>query len=70
MFVPGGLRTQQVSIGRHAAPDAAQLPAFLERWSDVYGKTRRGEMQLVAMAAAHHRLAWIHPFLNGNARVA
>ena len=70
MFVPGGLRTQQVSVGRHAAPDAAQLPAFLARWSDVYGKTRRGEMQLVAMAAAHHRLAWIHPFLDGNGRVA
>lgn len=70
IFVPGGLRTQQVSVGRHAAPDAAQLPAFLARWSDVYGKTRRGEMQLVAMAAAHHRLAWIHPFLDGNGRVA
>jgi Fic family protein len=27
-------------------------------------------MQLVAMAAGHHRLAWIHPFLDGNGRVA
>ena len=27
-------------------------------------------MQLVAMAAAHHRLAWIHPFRDGNGRVA
>jgi len=27
-------------------------------------------MQIVAMAAAHQRLAWIHPFLDGNGRVA
>jgi Fic family protein len=26
--------------------------------------------QLVSVAASHHRLAWIHPFLNGNGRVA
>jgi Fic family protein len=26
--------------------------------------------QLVALAAAHHRLAWIHPFGDGNGRVA
>lgn len=25
---------------------------------------------MVALAAAHHRLAWIHPFLDGNGRVA
>jgi Fic family protein len=70
VLAPGMLRTQQVSVGRHAAPAAVQLPAFLTRWSQVYGQVRRGEMQLVAMAAAHHRLAWIHPFRDGNGRVA
>jgi Fic family protein len=67
---PGQLRTQAVSVGRHAAPAAGQLSAFLTRWSEVYGQVRRGEMQVVAMAAAHHRLAWIHPFRDGNGRVA
>ncbi len=67
---PGELRTQEVSVGRHAAPVAVQLPAFLARWSQVYGQVRRGEMQVLAMAAAHHRLAWIHPFRDGNGRVA
>jgi Fic family protein len=67
---PGEWRQQQVSVGRHAAPAAGQLPAFLARWSAVYGQVRRGEMQVVAMAAAHHRLAWIHPFRDGNGRVA
>ena len=67
---PGRLRTQDVSVGRHAAPSAEQLSAFLTRWSEAYGRVRRGEMQVVAMAAAHHRLAWIHPFRDGNGRVA
>lgn len=67
---PGVLRTRQVSVGRHAAPDAARLPAFLNRWADTYRHARRGEMQVVAAAAAHQRLAWIHPFRDGNGRVA
>lgn len=69
-LVPGQWRTKEVSVGRHAAPVAAQIPVFLARWSLVYSGVRRGEMQLVAMAAAHHRLAWIHPFRDGNGRVA
>jgi Fic family protein len=67
---PGVLRTQQVSVGVHAAPAADSLPAFLARWGSFYSQVRRGEMQVLAMAAAHHRLAWIHPFLDGNGRVA
>lgn len=67
---PGSFRTREVSVGRHAAPAAARLPAFLARWSGFYGGVRRGEMQLLAAAAAHHRLAWIHPFADGNGRVA
>ena len=67
---PGELRTQQVSVGVHAAPAAERLPAFLARWGGFYSQVRRGEMQVLAMAAAHHRLAWIHPFRDGNGRVA
>ena len=67
---PGVLRSQEVSVGIHAAPAAAQLPAFLDRWGSFYGGVRRGEIQVLALAAAHHRLAWIHPFRDGNGRVA
>lgn len=67
---PGALRDQEVSVGVHAAPAAGHLPAFLARWSSFYSQVRRGEMQVLAMAAAHQRLAWIHPFLDGNGRVA
>lgn len=67
---PGVMRTQQVSVGHHAAPDARRLGEFLARWAEVYGRARRGEMQVVAAAAAHQRLVWIHPFRDGNGRVA
>lgn len=67
---PGQWRTHEVSVGRHAAPAAQQLAAFMSRWAGVYGQVRRGEMQVIAMAASHQRLAWIHPFLDGNGRVA
>ena len=70
VLVPGQLRHREVRVGRHAAPSAIALPSFLSRWSQVYGQVRRGEMQIVAMAAAHQRLAWIHPFLDGNGRAA
>lgn len=29
----------------------------------------RGEASLLALAAAHQRLGWIHPFIDGNGRV-
>lgn len=70
LLVPGQIRQREVRVGRHAAPAAAAVPSFLARWAQVYGGVRRGEMQIVAMAAAHQRLAWIHPFLDGNGRVA
>lgn len=66
---PGTLRTQEVSVGRHVAPTASSLGAFLARWGLFYGGVRRGDAALVAMAAAHQRLGWIHPFVDGNGRV-
>ena len=66
---PGQFRQREVSVGRHVAPAFAAVPALLQRWSTVYGGTRRGEATLLALAAAHHRLGWIHPFVDGNGRV-
>ena len=69
-ITPGELRTRAVAIKNHVAPDPVALEAMLGRWGQVYRGARRGEMQIVAAAAAHHRLTWIHPFLDGNGRVA
>jgi Fic family protein len=70
VLAPGALRTQEVSVGVHAAPVAAQLPQFLKRWGSFYSHVRRGELQVLAIAASHQRLAWVHPFRDGNGRVA
>ena len=66
---PGQLRQREVSVGQHVAPAAASLNACLDRWAAFYGRVRRGDAALVALAAAHQRLGWIHPFVDGNGRV-
>lgn len=68
---PGQWRQNNVPKNvREGAPTARQLPAALAQWSQAYGGLRRGELQLVGMAAAHHRLRWLQPFPDGNGRVA
>jgi Fic family protein len=67
--VPGGLRGREVQVGQHVAPTFKSLPALLGRWGEFYGGIRRGEAALLALAAAHQRLGWIHPFVDGNGRV-
>jgi len=68
-IVPGELRTREVKVGQHVAPAHASVPQFLTRWASFYGGVRRGEAALVAMAAAHQRMGWVHPFVDGNGRV-
>ena len=67
--IPGALRDHDVAVGRHVPVSAAALPRFLKRFEEVYGKLGKTDT-IVATAAAHHRLLWIHPFLDGNGRVA
>lgn len=68
---PGQLRQSEVSVGRHMAPACKKLGLFLERFAEFYGPLVTANPEsLVAAASAHHRLAWIHPFLDGNGRVA
>jgi Fic family protein len=67
--VPGELRLREVQVGQHVAPAFANVPQFLERWASYCGNVRRGEAALVAMACAHQRLGWVHPFVDGNGRV-
>jgi Fic family protein len=67
---PGKLRESEVSVGRHMAPASKILRQFLDRFAEIYGPlVMINPDSLVAAAAAHHRLAWIHPFLDGNGRV-
>ncbi len=67
--VPGELRPRDVRVGEHIAPTHASLGLFLKRWAVFYRGVRRGEASLLALAAAHQRLGWVHPFVDGNGRV-
>ena len=70
-IVPGTLRNFMVDVGRHTPPHFEAVGSFLERFRDFYSSPAIPKTEcLVAVAAAHHRLAWIHPFGDGNGRVA
>jgi Fic family protein len=73
IVVPGEFRDCEVMVGRHGAPFSEKLHLFTDRFEEFYhpnhltnqSKIRR----IISIAASHHRLAWIHPFLDGNGRV-
>ena len=69
--IPGEWRTTEVSVGRHVPPLAENLEYFMNRFEEAYSPDNLSQVQqVVAIAASHHRLVWIHPFLDGNGRVA
>lgn len=70
-FVPGELRTREVMVGRHLAPEAATVPRLMDYFSSHYASEKLGlSKRVMVLAAAHHRMLYIHPFPDGNGRVA
>jgi len=67
--IPGEFRNRDVAVGSHIPVSGPAVPRFLGRFEKVYSQLGKTEM-IIETAAAHHRLAWIHPFLDGNGRVA
>jgi Fic family protein len=67
--IPGELRHRDVQVGRLVAVSPGALPRFLLRFEEVYGKVGKTE-SIISTAGAHHRFLWMHPFLDGNGRVA
>lgn len=67
-IIPGKFRNFEVAMGAHQPPASKSLEKFISRFCEAYKNIPIGEI-LVAAAASHHRLAWIHPFGDGNGRV-
>jgi len=67
--IPGSFRDKDVKVGVHIPISPGAISRFMKRFEQVYGKLSKSE-SIIAIAAAHHRLLWIHPFLDGNGRVA
>ena len=66
---PGALRERHVQVDGHIPVSPGAVPRFLDRFEAVYSNLGKADT-ILASAAAHHRLLWIHPFLDGNGRVA
>jgi len=68
--VPGELRKRHVKVGRLVPIDPDDIPAFLNRFAEAYNSPMLSKLRkVIGVAASHHRLLWIHPFLDGNGRV-
>ena len=69
--VPGEFRVDHVAVGRHDPPSPERLDHFMDHFSMRYrGVEHPSAVGIVAIAAAHHRFNFIHPFLDGNGRVS
>lgn len=84
LMTPGAWRhstAQDVEVGRHLPPSSDRVSDFMIYFYSRFafmpppgamltavgvGKAKR----IIAMATAHHRFNWIHPFPDGNGRVS
>jgi Fic family protein len=73
-MTPGVMRSQPEednAVGRHQPPSSTRVAAFMAYFEAKYAFERLGPAQrLMAIAAAHHRFNFIHPFPDGNGRVS
>lgn len=68
-IVPGQLRHRDVIVANHVAISPGAVPRFLKRFQSGYENLGKLDT-ILALAGIHHRLLWVHPFLDGNGRVA
>ncbi|BBJ27624.1 Fic family protein [Athalassotoga saccharophila] len=68
---PGELRKHNVHIKKssHIPPDAAALRDHFDSFLNFINQSWPEQYQLLMIAIAHHRFAYIHPFDNGNGRM-
>jgi Fic family protein len=68
---PGAYRQGNVVISGadHVPPDVSSVQLLMTELLDFVNKEDAPKYDLLKIALAHHRFAWIHPFSNGNGRV-
>jgi Fic family protein len=71
---PGEWRSgpeQDVAVGRHVPPSSPRIAEFMQYFEERFRFDRLGRAaQIMAIASAHHRFNYIHPFPDGNGRVS
>jgi len=68
---PGMLRPINVSIQKssHTPPEAIKVPELFDELMEFVNQPLKTQYHLLAIALSHHKMAWIHPFDNGNGRL-
>lgn len=68
---PGAYRQGAVKIAQadHLPPEAPQVPDYMTELMAFINRADPPKYDLMKVALAHHRFAWVHPFGNGNGRV-
>ncbi len=71
-MIPGKLRESNVQVGQHIAPEHTELSHFFNKYELLYKIPNHATQakKVIYALASHHRLMWIHPFLDGNGRTA
>jgi Fic family protein len=73
-MTPGEWRSKlehDVAVGRHIPPASARVVDFMHHFEERYRFANLGKAgRILATAASHHRLNYIHPFPDGNGRVS
>jgi Fic family protein len=68
--IPGVWRARAVIVGQHLPQEAEDIAPLMAQFCETYNpKKFSGDRKIIALMAAHHRFAFIHPFLDGNGRV-
>jgi Fic family protein len=68
---PGELRKDDVTVGKYVPPEPEAIADLLRFFAEQYDPSRYDRVhQVLAMASMHHRFLWIHPFVDGNGRIA
>jgi len=68
---PGAYRqgAVKISLSEHLPPEAVMVPHYMSELVSFINRADAAKYDLIKVALAHHRFAWIHPFGNGNGRV-
>ncbi len=72
ILVPGQMRSEcgrAIRVGNHTAPAPDAVESMMSRMGQRYGQPQDLRTRLICVMAYHHRLAFVHPFADGNGRV-
>ena len=73
-IISGRMREEgdtEVAVGRHQPPSSSRVADFMEHFDKRFQiAARSASGRIIAIASAHHRLNYIHPFPDGNGRVS